>query len=219
MLAIVQALVRRLYDWLACADSVADGDLIFPVAGRQSRKMFALELFSQGRAPKLLLSVARFEIRRFAKLPLPVSLDLLSIAASIPAPVRHFFVSLEAGKSAVEFVRLRGRFGTLREIQALATWLRDHPNINSVLVVSSASHLRRVRMCCRAFLPRRLQFRMLADPNENPLEWDQWWRRREARVMVLAEPFKLLLYLIVLPFERVFDRRSALRKYRTAKIL
>jgi hypothetical protein len=60
MFAIVHTLVRRLYDWLACADSVADGDLIFAVAGRQSRKMFALELFSQGHAPKLLLSVARF---------------------------------------------------------------------------------------------------------------------------------------------------------------
>src|SRR3984893_6468489 len=178
MFAIVHAFLRRLYDWLACADSVGDGDLIFAVAGRQRRKMFALELFSQGRAPKLLLSVARFEIRRFAKLPLPVSLDLLSIAAPIPAPVRHFFVSFEAGKSAVEFVRLRGRFGTLREIQAFAAWLKDRPNINSVLVVSSASHLRRVRLCCRAFLPRRLQFRMLADPDENPLEWDQWWRRR-----------------------------------------
>ena len=206
MFAIVHALVRRLYDWLACADSVADGDLIFAVAGRQSRKMFALELFSQGRAPKLLLSVARFEIRRFAKLPLPVSLDLLSIAAPIPAPARHFFVSFEAGKSAVEFIQLRGRFGTLREIQALAAWLKDRPTINSVLVVSSASHLRRVRLCCRAFLPRRLQFRMLADPNENPLEWDQWWRRRDARVLIIGEPIKLLLYSILLPFHRVFHR-------------
>jgi hypothetical protein len=203
---ILQKLAARLYDWLACADSVADGDLIFAVAGRESRKMFALELFSQGRAPRVLLSVARFEIRRFAKLPLPVSLDLLSIAAPIPAPARHFFVSFETAKSTVEFVKLRGRFGTLREIQAFAAWLKDRPNINSVLVVSSASHLRRVRMCCRAFLPRRLQFRMLAVPNENPLEWDQWWRHREARVMVLGEPIKLLLYSVVLPLQRLFAR-------------
>jgi hypothetical protein len=202
----VQALAKRLYDWLACADSVGEGDLIFALAGRQSRKMFALELFSQGRAPKLLLSVARFEIRRFAKLPLPVYVDLLSIAAPIPAPARHFFVSFEARKSAVEFIQLRGRFGTLREIQALAAWLKDRPTINSVLVVSSASHLRRVRLCCRAFLPRRLQLRMLADPNENPLEWDQWWRHRDARVMVLAEPIKLLLYSIVLSVEHLLDR-------------
>jgi len=209
---ILQKLAARLYDWLACADSVADGDLIFAVAGRESRKMFALELFSQGRAPKLLLSVGRFEIRRFAKLPLPVSLDLLSIAAPIPAPTRHFFVSFEAAKSAVGFVRLRGRFGTLREIQAFAAWLKDRPNINSVLVVSSASHLRRVRMCCRAFLPRRLQFRMLAEPNENPLEWEQWWRCRDARVLIIGEPVKLLLYSIVLPFHRVLDRSSRARQ-------
>ena len=204
----LQKWATRLYDWLACADSIADGNLIFAVAGRESRKMFALKLFLEGRAPKLVLSVARFEIRRFDKLPLPVFVDLLSIAAPIPAPRRHFFVSFETGKSEVEFVPLRGRFGTLREIQALASWLKSHPEINSVLVVSSASHLRRVRMCCRALLPRRLQFRMLAEPDENPLEWDHWWRCRDARILILGEPIKLSLYSIVLPLHRALDRTS-----------
>jgi hypothetical protein len=53
---------------------------------------------------------------------------------------------------------------------------------------------------------------MLADPNENPLEWAHWWRRRDARVLVIGEPIKLLLYSIVLPFERVFDRNSRARQ-------
>lgn len=55
----------QLYDWLACVDPIGDADLIFALAGRHSRKVHALELFSLGRTPTLLLSVDRFEIRRF----------------------------------------------------------------------------------------------------------------------------------------------------------
>src|SRR2546428_13781518 len=130
MASAFQSLLIRLFDWLACADPVCDGDLIFALAGRQSRKIFALELFLQRWAQALILSVGRFEIRRFANLGWPDPLNLLQIAAPVSPSKRHFFVSFWKGESAAEFVR-RGRFGTLSEIQALATWLREHPNINS----------------------------------------------------------------------------------------
>lgn len=193
MSADVQRLLARLRDWLACADPVCNGDLIFALAGRQGRKIFALDLFSQGRAPHLVLSVSRFEIRRFSKLPFPVSVDLLRIAAPIPPPRRHFFVSLEGGRVRVVPVR-RARLGTLSEVRALAAWLREHPDIASLLVVSSATHLRRVRMCCRVLLPKTLQVHLLGMPEENPsLE-------RDPRTMVWAELVKLFGYWVVLRF-------------------
>jgi hypothetical protein len=198
-----QALLVRLYDWLNCSDPVGHADLIFALAGRESRKVFALELFSQERAPRLLLSVARFEIRRFARLPaVPVPLDLLQIAAPVSPPDRHFFVSFNNGEVEVELVP-RGRFGTLSEIRALAAWLNEHRGVSSLLVVSSATHLRRVRMCCRALLPRRIQILVLGVPNEHPyLTRDRWWQSRTARALVMSEPMKLLVYRIVLSLQR-----------------
>jgi hypothetical protein len=195
-------LLMRLYDWLSCADFIGDADLIFTLAGRQGRKVFALELFSQMRAPSLLLSVGRFEIRRFARLSLPVPFDMVQVAAPVSPPDRHFFVIFRNNEVEVKRVA-RGRFGTLSEIRALAAWLGGHPEVSSLLVVSSATHLRRVRMCCRALLPPQVHILLLDVPNEDPfLQRDRWWQSRAARVMVMAEPMKLLIYRLLLLLQR-----------------
>jgi hypothetical protein len=127
------------------------------------RKEYALELFHQGLAPRLLFSVGRFEIRRFSKMPLPVPLDLLKIAQEVPPPERHYFVSFDGQDVHVEHV-LPGRFGTLTEIAALGRWLDANPTIRSVLVISSAGHLRRVHMCCRSMLKTETKLAYLAAP-------------------------------------------------------
>ena len=132
-------------------DSPRSADLVFVLAGGMYRKEYALDLFRQGLAPRILFSVGRFEIRRFSKMALPVPLDLLKLAQEVPPPQRHYFAFFEGQQVRTEHV-LPGRFGTLTEIDALARWLSDNPNIGSVLVVSSDSHLRRIRMCCHSFL-------------------------------------------------------------------
>jgi hypothetical protein len=138
-------------------------DLIFVLAGRAVRKRFALQLFRDGVAPRLLFSVARFEVRGFRELALPVALDLLPIAQQIPAPERHFFVLFGEGEPQVERIAVR-RFGTLREIEALAGYLSRQGEIRSVIIVTSAVHARRVGLCCRVLLPRDLKFQMIAVP-------------------------------------------------------
>ncbi len=137
--------------------------MIFVLAGRAVRKRCALELFRDGVAPRLLFSVARFEVRGFRELALPVGLDLLLIAQLVPAPERHFFVLFGEGEPLVERIAVR-RFGTLREIEALAGYLTRHLEIRSVIVVTSAVHARRVALCCRVLLPPTVEFRMVAVP-------------------------------------------------------
>jgi hypothetical protein len=142
---------------------LSKADLIFVLAGRAVRKRFALELFRDGVAPRLLFSVARFEVRGFRELALPVAFDLLPIAQEIPAAERHFFVSFADGEPQVERIAVR-RFGTLREIEALAGYLERRREIRSVIVVTSAIHARRVALCCRVLLPPTVEFRMLVVP-------------------------------------------------------
>lgn len=190
-------LPKRLYDWLSPADSPGQGDMIFVLAGRQSRKLYALDLYRQGAARILLISVARFEIRKFAQLPFPAEVNLLALAGGTPPASRHYFVSLEAGAARVERIT-RGRFGTLSEIRALAAWLGVRPDIRSLLVVSSAPHLRRVRACCRALLPARLHLIFLATPRDGSLVRETWWQDRRSRRLVLKELGKLLIYWLLL---------------------
>src|SRR5262249_14559157 len=124
--------------------SVAKADLIFVHAGQEDRKFWGLQLYREGWATRLLISVGRYEIRRFAQLPLPEPVDLLDLAKSVDPPLRHFFVSFSPQVAQVERVQL-GRFGTLGEVQALRVWLKYRPDIRNVVVVSSGPHLARIR--------------------------------------------------------------------------
>jgi len=198
MLATFERLAGLFYDWLSCPDSVCNADLICALAGRRKRMIFAMQLFSQGRAQSVLLSVGPYESGwGLPNLPWPVPFDFPPSALSFRSPEDHWFVTCEAGRSAVDKVEI-GKFGTLGEIRTLAHWLQSRPQIASLLVVSSAPHLRRVRMCCRALLPQDLQVRFLAVPYENPfLNRELWWKNPRTRAIVISELPKLLLYSII----------------------
>ena len=187
------ALLSRLYDTLAASDPVQKSDVILVLAGRECRKHFALGLLGEGWAPTLMLSVGRFEIRRFSSLDLPTSLDLVAIASATEPPRRHYFVTIEGGKAEAQRIAV-GRFGTLSEILALSEWLKTHPLIRSVTVVSSGYHLKRIRVCSRLLVPedRRLQF--VAVPDENRYLREHWWRDPDVRWVVLSEVLKIAVY-------------------------
>lgn len=138
------------------ADSHSKADLIFVLAGRPSRKLFGLELYRQGFAPSLLLSVARYEIRAFEKLPLPRRFDLRRIAAPVNPADRHFFVCFAVDAVTVDRIS-RERYGTLSEIRALGDWLRSRQAIRRVAIISARTHLPRIRLCCRHLLPPEAQ--------------------------------------------------------------
>jgi uncharacterized SAM-binding protein YcdF (DUF218 family) len=157
-------LLPRLRAWLSPMDAPRGADLVFVLAGMVNRKEFALDLFRQGLAPRILFSVSRFEIRRFSQMALPAPLDLLKLSQEVPPPQRHYFVLFEGLNVRVQHVP-PARFGTLTEIAALARWLTEDPDVHSVLAVSSATHLRRIRMCCRSLLNPTLQITYLATPS------------------------------------------------------
>jgi hypothetical protein len=175
-------------------------NLIFVFAGRERRKLYALQLFQEGRAAALLLSVGRYEIRRFSQLPLPRPVDLLSLAAPIDPPLRHFFVTFTAEDvvaERVELARFR-RFGTMSEVQALRVWLGRHPEVREILVISDRSHRARADLCCRKLLPHGIQFAFLAVPDAIALAVEQSRQQREGRVRYwFSEVAKLVVYWFV----------------------
>ncbi|MGB8474713.1 MAG: hypothetical protein WCE61_11575 [Candidatus Acidiferrum sp.] len=188
-------LLLRLHTWLAPADAPESADLIFVLAGKMYRKEYALELFREGLAPGLLLSVGRFEIRRFSKMSLPVPLDLLKLAQGVPPPQRHYFVFFRGQEVRAEHVPPR-TFGTLKEIDCLARCLAANPEIRSVLVVSTGTHLRRIRMCCRYLLASAKKLTFLAAPC--PPSVPEQELPPASGADDLRELFKLAIYWVVL---------------------
>ena len=194
-------MLKWIYGWLAHEDPVSKADLIFVLAGLQGRKECAATLFKEEIAPRVLFSVGRFEIRRFVRLtiPLPPALDLLQIAKSISPPDRHFFVLLTGEQFEVNRIPVR-KLGTLSEIDALADWLQQYPEITSLLLISSGTHLRRVRLCCRALLSPKLKTYLRAAPPAIPATDQRETQRPEQNLReILLELLKLACYAAFLP--------------------
>jgi uncharacterized SAM-binding protein YcdF (DUF218 family) len=209
--------VGGLIAFLSRAEPVAfverDRDVaeaIFVFAGGHPRKEFAAEIWRRGAAPVLVVSVGRFEWRRFAGLGLPGDVALRAAVEPVPPPERHFFVVVERGRGvagvpgtiaaapdarAEAFPIRRHRFGTRNEARALASLAREH-GWRSLVVISSGFHLRRVALVVRRALAGsgvRLSFAAL------PYDRDaygpgRWWRRPRGVRVVLSEVVKLAVY-------------------------
>jgi len=185
-----------IYHWLAQVDAQQKSDVIFVLAGRQSRKCFGLRLLKEGCADRLLLSVGRFEIRQFCDLPLPVSLDLRTIAAKTAPEERHYFVDVDGGRAECQRIDI-GCFGTWSEVLAFSNWLHKNQAIRSATIVSSGFHIRRIRSCCRSLVRDNSRVAFLAVPEEDDHFRTSWWRDQKYRQLVLKELAKLLVYKIL----------------------
>ncbi len=131
-------------------------DLIFVFAGREERKRYGLELYEKGYAPRIILSVGRFEWRRFTELGLASDGGLVTLVATIEAPKRHFFVEIAGTETTCRAVAPE-RYGTLTEARAFATRVEDDENnaAKTILLVSSPEHSRRCLMATKSFMARR----------------------------------------------------------------
>lgn len=194
---MVRAVLHKIYDFLSPDGSAEKADCIFVLAGRQERKVFAIDLWRQGLAPELILSVGRFEWRRFYTLGLPDDGGLRQQVEQTLPVRRHFFVSLTAETAACRLVE-KGKFGTQTEALALARMLGQR-QLSKVLVVSDAIHLRRVSFIFRRTfrnVPVALCF--LGLPEQfSPVQRADWWKTKQGRVAVLKELWKFLCYRLI----------------------
>lgn len=191
-------MLERLRTWLTCSDPPQTADLIFVLAGRRSRKAYGVALLRDGWAQKILLSTFRarpLELSGFAELNLPAWPRLLELQSGISSEGGLFFLHYDSVRWHIERLAVRP-LGTMNEIAHFAEWLRRHPKVRSVLVVSGGSHLRRVRMCCRALLPRSVRFLLAGGPPDSD--------------RLIAEYAKLFLYWIVLAIRP--ERASGMKR-------
>jgi uncharacterized SAM-binding protein YcdF (DUF218 family) len=143
-------MIERVYDFLNVGEPPGKADCIFVFAGQQERKSYGIQLWREKWAPRLILSVGRFEWRRFYSLGLPSDGGLKLLVESTAPKVRHFFVSFD-GDDARSVLVKKGRYGTLTEAQGLSQFLKNE-EVQSLMVVSTSIHLRRVALALKAAL-------------------------------------------------------------------
>jgi hypothetical protein len=159
-------LTQQIADFLDTGKAPHIADCIFVLAGLQDRKVYGVKMWRFGFASQLILSVGRFEWRRYRELGLESDGGLESLVKRIPPRRRHFLVRLDRQDVTCSPVRT-GYFGTLSESRALAGYLRKIP-VRSLLVVSSPIHLRRVALVFRrAFRKSGIRLTFVATPEKS----------------------------------------------------
>jgi hypothetical protein len=186
-------LAKQIYDFLDVGRAPHPADCIFVMAGKQERKICGIKMWRIGFSDQLILSVDRFEWRKFANLNLESDGGLVSLVPQIPAPKRHFLVHLNHQQASCSLVA-KSLFGTRSEARALAGYLCK-TSIRSLMVVSSPAHLRRVAIAFRrAFRKSGIDPIFVAVPEEVAFD------SSTVRAQIWAEFRKYLFYRFLLDF-------------------
>lgn len=192
------SLLLSWYEWLTRNDPVQPADLIFVAAGRMDRKYFGLELYRAGLAPRLVLSVGRFEISKIGGLDATVGAALVAARQATAPGERHFFVEMNGAGPHIEKANLP-RWSTYGEALALRRLLED-TRPRKVMVISSDLHLRRVALTYGHVLrglPVALRYCPVPERFGPPTK-QGWWTRAEDRKYVAKETLKLTGYRLIL---------------------
>lgn len=188
-------ILRSLADFLSLDDSPANCDLIFVLAGRPERKPYGWQLFRSGLAPRLILSVSRYEVRQTAQQPVEIP-ELLPLRDSTPASMRHFWIDFHGDNRTVSLAGLR-ETNTYWELYALGQYLESgFPR--RIAIVSTSIHLRRVRWCSRrirTFANSTLHFVPVPE-DTSCFQRKGWWKHSAQWAYLLSEYAKLAGYML-----------------------
>jgi hypothetical protein len=188
----------KVYEGLTLNDPIRDADLIFVIAGRMERKQYGLQLFKAGWAPKLILSIGRFEVSKMSRLNLNGIKELITLRDQTPPQERHFFLTVDASGIGIKKVGSR-RWSTYGEALALRPLL-ENENVRRVIVISTDIHLRRLAFTLEKVF-RNMPVEFLFCPVPFPLtslRKENWWTTAADRQFVFKEMMKLLGYWMIL---------------------
>ena len=190
--------LERLCKALARNDSPESVDLIFVIAGRMDRKRYGIELYRAGFAPRLLLSIGRFEVSKMAVLDFDASDELIRLRNCTAPDERHFFCEMNGEGIQIRKVSLR-RWSTYGELLALRERLISD-EVHSMIVVSTDIHLRRIAVSLEEiFRGLRVKVRFCPVPDRySSFQREKWWTRPADRSLVIKEAVKLMSYRTIL---------------------
>jgi uncharacterized SAM-binding protein YcdF (DUF218 family) len=169
-------------------------EVILVLAGKMERKRYGLELYRAGVAPRLVLSVGRFEVSKMLQFDLEWVNELKSLRDGTPPAERNFFVTMDASGVRLEKANLK-RCSTYGEALAFRRLLEQEDG-RRVMVISTDVHLRRVALTF-ATVFRRTPIQFVYCPVPTRLAFmarDNWWRRPADRWFVITEMTKLAGY-------------------------
>ncbi|QGY41053.1 YdcF family protein [Pseudodesulfovibrio cashew] len=172
--------------WMRVDEPPIKADYIFPLAGNDNRLIEAVELYKQGYAPVILISMSK-------EYP-PTPLDRTKWLIGFPDYPRMEFVRRLVSVLGGDTKKLEpfgnGHVSTLEEIEALKKHLNGKRV--SLLVVTSPEHTKRVKIILDDLLPE-CDITVMAT-KEGAFE-TKWWKDQRSAQRLIMEFAKTLYYL------------------------
>jgi hypothetical protein len=189
-------MLKFVCDFLVTENALSPCEVIIVLAGKPERKSYGLNLYQQGVARHLLLSVSRFDVRQTAPL-LCAGQELIDLRNQTPAQERHFWVDIENGRTMVSRAAFKGT-GTYAELKAIAALLTPRSPL-SIGLISTSIHLRRIKFCCsRIPFFRERQLYLWAVPDTlGGFQCGSWWKRPADWLYLISEYAKLVGYQLL----------------------
>lgn len=188
--------MKSAADFLVLDNPITPCDLIFVLAGLPERKSYGLKLFQQSVAPRLVLSVSRFDVRHTVPL-LTEGAELIALRDATPADERHFWIDFASGRRLISRAAVK-RTGTYGELDAIAAYLASQ-SLARIALVSTSIHLRRVRFCCSRipyFQGKQIYFWAVPDEMSS-FQRSGWWKSRADWLYLVSEYAKLVGYRLI----------------------
>ncbi len=173
--------------WMQVNDEPKQADYILPLAGDAHRNIYAADLFKQGLAPTILISIS-------APGPDTKLTPILRVMGYPQLSNKEFAQRLYAVLD-IPLVALQpfghGHLSTVEEAEALRDFLG--PGNHRLLLITSPYHARRAKIIFESILPET-EITMSVTPYEHFNE--KWWSDYYTAPKVVLEAAKCAYYLL-----------------------
>jgi len=169
-------------NWLHVKNEAVDADAAIVLAGDPSRAFYAADIFMSGYVRHIYISRAE-RLNSFRLL------DDLGVSFPRREEIyRQVLLKKGVPEKAITIVGSKS-ISTVDEALVIKTLFSETPE--TLLVITSPYHIRRVQMIFRDVLPG-IEFTVLATPYESFPE--KWWRDQAAARNILLELAKIIFY-------------------------
>jgi uncharacterized SAM-binding protein YcdF (DUF218 family) len=180
----MNSIFRGIGKWLNATDAPQETEMCFVLGGNSyERGIAATELFKQFPQQKFIATGGNY----------PYQILCLDTTMFESELTRHFMLS--QGVPANQVDTLSSAHSTMDESNEILAWCKSK-NAKKITVISSAFHMRRVRMVFEdKFEEAGIQINF---HGAAPIEYNElnWWQNEEGMIMTNNELVKILYYAV-----------------------
>lgn len=175
---------RAMGNFLMKTDPISNADLIYVFAGGTiERPGYAAELYKKGFAPRVVVAGVLIDF------------NLVAMGRYFNDGSINRRVAVMHGVPGPAIVQIWDGTSTYEEVVALKKFMTEH-KLKKAILVTSAFHSRRARMCVRRVFKDSDMKLMITAPPDPYHSLDNWWKTENDMIAVFTEYVKLVYYFV-----------------------